>query len=287
MIKTPRFLQPKNIFSELCFSAGAMAILLQCCAPAFCGDRPAPDPLGYGERFWSDLKELPSKPGSWSTGQWELAGGVLAATGGALFFDDSVADHYDHHHAEDLRDLSNAVTHFGDYKYQLPVISGFWLSGYALGVPKLRQIGADAAEASIIAAFLINPVLCYMTGRALPSSGESPSTFRPFTWHRYSFPSGHAAAAFALASVLDTDLRDTFGYWQTPVLYGGALGVAQSRLYDKKHYLSDVILGGSIGWAIGTWVASKDRVPGAKASAGEQRLSLMPYNGGLMASYKF
>lgn len=267
--------------------AVSLALLARFAAPAFCAGRPAPDPLGYGERFWGDLKELPGKPGSWSAGQWELAGGVLAATGGALFFDDRVADHYAHRHAEDLRELSKAVTHFGDYKYQVPVISGFWLGGYALGSVKMRQIAADSAEASIIAAFLINPALCYMTGRALPSSGESPSKFRPFTWHRYSFPSGHAAAAFALASVMDADLRDTFGYWHTPVLYGGALSVAQSRLYDQKHYLSDVMLGGSIGWAIGAWVASKDRVPGSSSPKKGPDLAVMPYPNGIMAMARF
>lgn len=266
----------------------AAAFFIQNAAPAYCGDRPAPDPVGYAKRFWGDLKELPGKPGKWSSGQWWLAGGVVAATGGGLFVDDKVDDYYKSHRSRTLHDISNSVTHFGDSRYQVPLISGLWLSGYAFNSPKLRQIAADAAEASVIAAFMINPALCYMTGRALPSSGESPSNFRPFTWHRYSFPSGHTSAAFALASVLDTDLRDTFGYWQTPIIYGGALGVAQSRLYDHKHYLSEVILGGAIGWSIGTWVASKNRMPHpAAAPQKSSDLTVLPYNYGLIASLKF
>lgn len=120
-----------------------------------------------------------------------------------------------------------------------------------------------------------------MTGRALPSSGESPSHFRPFTWHRYSFPSGHTAAAFALASVLDVDLRSTFGYWHTPVVYAMALGVAHSRIYDRKHYLSDVIFSGAIGWSIGTWIASKDR----KSAISD--ITLLPYYNGARIAYRF
>ncbi len=265
----------------------AAVILAQAAEPAFSGERPAPDPIGYGKRLWGDIKELPTKPAHWSKGQWLLAGGVLGATGGSLFVDDSVADHYDTHRMESLRDLSNSVTHFGDSKYQVPLISGLWLGGYAFGSLKMRKIAADAAEASLIAALMINPALCYMTGRALPSKGESPSNFRPFTWHRYSFPSGHTAAAFALASVLDTDLRDTFGYWHTPIVYGGALAVAQSRLYDRKHYLSEVILGGAIGWAIGSWVASKDREVKPAAPQKKPELTILPYHYGLMASTRF
>ena len=277
----------QRIKHQACFCAAAAALLVQCSALGFCGERPLPDPVGYGKRFWGDLTELPTKPAKWSSGQWLLAGGVVAATGGSLFVDDKVADFYDCHRIEDLRDVSNAVTHFGDSKYQVPLISGFWAAGYVLGDMQMRKIAADAAEASIIAAFIINPPLNYVTGRALPSSEESPSNFRPFTWHRYSFPSGHSAAAFALASVLDVDLRETFGYWHTPVVYAGALCVAQSRLYDRKHYLSEVILGGAIGWAIGNWVASKDRTPRPADPQKKPDLTLAPYHYGLMASTRF
>ncbi|MDA8243824.1 MAG: phosphatase PAP2 family protein [Elusimicrobia bacterium] len=268
----------------------AACVLAAAAAPAVSGERPLPDPVGYGKRIFGDIKELPSKPGSWSKGQWLLAGSVVAATGGSLFVDDSVADYYDTHRQEYLRNISMAVTHFGDSKYQVPVISGLWVTGYALGSMKLRKIAADATEASMIAALMINPTINYLTGRALPSSGESPSRFKPFTWHRYSFPSGHTAAAFALASVLDVDLRDTFGYWHLPIVYGGAIAVANSRLYDRKHYLSEVILGGAIGWAVGTWVASKDREAPVKAGAPapkEPKVTLRPYHYGLLASMKF
>jgi membrane-associated phospholipid phosphatase len=263
--------------------------MLLSAAPAFSADRPAPDPLGYTKRLWSDLEELPSKPVNWDKDQWYTAGGILALTGGALFFDDGLADFYARHrNSSILRDLSKTVTHFGDSRYQVPLIFGLWTTGYAFNVPKMRQISADAAEASLIAAFLINPAICYVTGRNLPSSDESPSKFRPFTWHCYSFPSGHTAAAFALATVTDIDLRDTLGYWQTPVLYLGAAGVAQSRLYDRKHYLSDVILGGGIGWAVGNWVASKNRVPGRQVTAAKPAtLTLAPYDNGLAVAYRF
>lgn len=257
------------------------SLLLQSAAPAFAGDRPMPDPLGYAKTFWGDLKELPKKPGTWSKGQWYLAGGVLAATGGALLYDEKIRSYNERHRSETWRHVSQDVTHFGDVKYQVPVIAGFYAGGLVFGSMPMRKIAADATEASVIAAFLINPAICFLTGRALPAAHEEPSKFLPFHLHRFSFPSGHTSAAFALASVIDIDLRSSFGYWQTPLVYGMAVSVAHSRVYNDKHYLSEVILGGAIGWSIGTWIASKDRTGAPPA------VTLLPYPNGAQVAFRF
>jgi hypothetical protein len=68
-----------------------------------------------------------------------------------------------------------------------------------------------------------------------------------------SFPSGHAANAFAAASVLERH----FGYraaWPTLLL---ATYVAASRLHENKHYLSDVVFGSAVGMSIGWTVVGR------------------------------
>ncbi len=58
-----------------------------------------------------------------------------------------------------------------------------------------------------------------------------------------SFPSGHSATAFATATVLQSELG-----WKVGVpAYGAAAWVAASRMQAKRHYLSDVIAGATIG----------------------------------------
>jgi len=270
-----------NIPAKLCLASFSAAILFQTALPAFAAERTLPDPVGYGKQFWEDLKELPKKPGAWSSGQWYLAGGVAAATTVSLFYDEKIRSYNERHRSETWKNISLAETRFGDYRYQVPIISGFYLGGLAFNSPTMRKIAADSAEASVIAAFIINPAICFMTGRALPNKHEEPSKFLPFRRHRFSFPSGHTAAAFALASAVDIDLRNTFGYWQTPLLYGMAASVGQSRIYDDKHYLSEVILGGAIGWSIGTWIASKDR------GTAQHSLTLLPYPNGAQLAYRF
>lgn len=68
-----------------------------------------------------------------------------------------------------------------------------------------------------------------------------------------SFPSGHAANAFAAASVLERH----FGYraaWPTLLL---ATYVGASRLHENKHYLSDVVFGSAVGMSIGWTVVGR------------------------------
>lgn len=67
------------------------------------------------------------------------------------------------------------------------------------------------------------------------------------------FPSGHASATFATASVLERHL----GYraaWPTFVIAGY---VAASRLHDNRHFISDVLFGSALGIASGWTVVGR------------------------------
>jgi membrane-associated phospholipid phosphatase len=234
----------------------------------------------YLKRFWSDLKELPTKPFHWSGSQWLLFGGVVGASLGAFLIDDDIRQHYRKHRSQFLTDVSDATTHFGDYKMQVPIILSLWTLAVATDSKKLHKISGDAAEASIISAGLITPLLVLVSGRALPNADENALKFKPFTSGRFSYPSGHTTAAFALATVVDQNLRDIYGYWQTPILYAMALATAHSRIYDHTHYLSDVILGAGIGWAVGYWVSNKKR--------GKKKTTyIFPTPSGVTIAYRF
>jgi len=271
------FFKPCAFMKKLFSCLIVLSFLLN---PAFCSaDENTLFTPAYAKRFWGDLKELPSKPLHWSSGQWLTAGAVMAGSLGALSFDSGIRGHFMRHRSHFFTQTSNVVTHFGDYKYQLPFLSAMWLGGLASGNKTMAKIAGDGAEASIIAAGMITPLLVYISGRALPSSQEPALRFHLFTPNRFSYPSGHTTEAFAVAAVLDENLRESLGYWHTPFVYGAAAAVGFSRIYDHKHYLSDVILGAGIGWSVGKWVASKPR--------GGQNVSLLMLPNGLRASWKF
>ena len=67
------------------------------------------------------------------------------------------------------------------------------------------------------------------------------------------FPSGHASATFATASVLERHLGFR-GAWPT---FAIATYVATSRLHDNRHFLSDVLFGSALGIASGWTVVGR------------------------------
>jgi PAP2 superfamily len=88
------------------------------------------------------------------------------------------------------------------------------------------------------------------------------------------FPSGHASAAFATAAVLERHL----GYrnaWPTLVIAGY---VATSRLYDNRHFLSDVLFGAALGMASGWTVVGRH-------GRSNYALIPVPVRGGVMVSF--
>lgn len=67
-----------------------------------------------------------------------------------------------------------------------------------------------------------------------------------------SFPSGHSNSAFVISTWLS---------WLYPPARGvfmfAAAGCAASRVYNSRHYPSDVLVGGGLGWLITLWVLSR------------------------------
>jgi membrane-associated phospholipid phosphatase len=73
------------------------------------------------------------------------------------------------------------------------------------------------------------------------SGGKSP-------FKGSSFPSGHAAGAFAVATVVAT--RYHTHRWVPWAVYGFATAISFSRVTSSSHFPSDVFLGAALGYAI-------------------------------------
>jgi hypothetical protein len=87
------------------------------------------------------------------------------------------------------------------------------------------------------------------------------------------FPSGHASAAFASASVIERH----FGYRGSVPMFLIATYVATSRLHEDQHFLSDVVFGASLGMASGWTVVGRH---GRSSYA----VAPVPLRGGMMVT---
>ena len=77
---------------------------------------------------------------------------------------------------------------------------------------------------------------------------------RPDHTDRESFPSGHATAAFAVAT-----MESHFHPRQSPYWYGGASLIAASRVGLHRHFIHDVVAGAILGYATARWELSRPR----------------------------
>jgi membrane-associated phospholipid phosphatase len=69
-----------------------------------------------------------------------------------------------------------------------------------------------------------------------------------------SFPSGHSATSFAFAAAIAHYYPHN--RWVKWGAYALATGVTLSRYPAKKHYLSDILMGATVGYVTGSYVAS-------------------------------
>ncbi|MGH7664623.1 MAG: phosphatase PAP2 family protein [Gemmatimonadaceae bacterium] len=135
--------------------------------------------------------------------------------------------------------------------------------GYAVGkladAPSLADIAFHATEALIISS-AVNTVLRGTLGRARPfiSNGDDAFLFDPFSGFGdlgyRAFPSIHASAGFSVAAALTTETayRNPEALWYVaPIAYAiGALpGIA--RVYNSKHWASDIPMGAVLGTLTG------------------------------------
>lgn len=105
---------------------------------------------------------------------------------------------------------------------------------------------------SLIAATILTIALKHIVGR------PRPYITYPWIWHAAtktnpSFPSGHTAVAFVIATILSLNFHKK--YIVIPVFVWAAL-VAYSRLVLGMHYPSDVLAGAIIGTA-SSWLVYK------------------------------
>ena len=146
------------------------------------------------------------------------------------------------------RRVSNTVSYFGSTYGTGAVAGGFYLYGRIKGDARARETGLLAAEALIDSGIWV-AVLKTATQRTRPLEGDRRGRF--FTGGD-SFPSGHSAAAWSLATIVAHEYSDKpFIKYSA---YGLATAVSVSRFTGRKHFLSDALVGSLIGYGIGRYV---------------------------------
>lgn len=208
-------------------------------------------PLGadYLKNFYRVPLSILNAPLNWNQRQWFVASGVTAAYGLFFFLDESIRDGMKEDRNDFTDDLSRVFKPFGRGYVVMGISGAAYVVGTVAGNERLAATGVAAFQSFAIAGG-ITQAMKYLVGRERPTANFGSTVFRgPGLNGPRSLPSGHVTHVFALATVIATEYDETL---IVPALaYGIASLTAFSRLNDDKHWMTDVLLGAGIGYAVG------------------------------------
>jgi membrane-associated phospholipid phosphatase len=208
----------------------------------------------YLRQFFHDFISILTSPLRWSGADWKTFA-LIAGTGIAVHaFDQSIFDGIQKMKTPASTAAASAFGTFGHGQYLIAFLAGFYATGGILNDGGLRTTALLGVESFLTMTALVF-ILKSLVGRARPYMNESTESLHPFsTSNGYaSFPSGDAATAFAVASVI-AGRSKSLGV--DIVAYGLAGLAAFFRVHDGKHWPSDVFLGSALGIAVGSRVIS-------------------------------
>ncbi|MCX6282791.1 MAG: phosphatase PAP2 family protein [Bacteroidetes bacterium] len=204
----------------------------------------------------ADARDIVIAPVRWNQAQWAIAFGVTGLTIGLVTQDLVIQQFAQRNRTAFLDAVSKYVLEpWGSGLYTIPAMGIMYGISFALHDKKARMTALKGVEAFVYAAIAAQ-ILKQITHRQRPIQGDTPD---PYYWEGpigpitlTSFPSGHSAAVFAVATVIASAYEKTV--WVPVLCYSLASLTALSRIYDNEHWMSDVVMGTAIGLAIGQTV---------------------------------
>lgn len=149
--------------------------------------------------------------------------------------------------ADNIRDIFNGL---GSKEVVILPALGY-AAGVVSGNNKMRIVSFISLE-SLFTASCTTIALKSIIGRARPEMDDGAYTYKTFSnddiWN--SMPSGHSTAAWALFTPIAECYNNKW-------IYLIPAGVSAARVVSGKHWTSDVIIGGIIGYTTGYALSNK------------------------------
>jgi hypothetical protein len=188
--------------------------------------------------------------------------GAAGAVGLTYVYDGDIRDKLKGSKGNSLDRATDAGKLLGNPFLHLGVAAAVYGGGVAADSPKYRELGEMLGEATLLAD-ATTVVLKAGIGRGRPFVTGDKGSFRPFQFSRDydSLPSMHTASSFAMASVLAATADSTLAQAS---YYAAATFVGFARIYQDKHWASDVVLGAALGELCGRVVTRFHAEQGAR-----------------------
>ncbi len=205
-----------------------------------------PNLISDQERIWSFPRHVQGQ-------SWIPTATVLGATAGLIALDPTEAAYF--RRTPTFQRFNNIFTGNATMIGTILAPTSLYAIGFVRKDSKMKGTALLAGEA-VADAEILTTVLKDATSRVRPAAILAGGNFSD-SWFESSgsrlrgngsFPSGHTIAAFSVATVIAR--RYGNHRWVPYAAYGMAALVGFSRLSLSSHFLSDVFMGGALGYSI-------------------------------------
>ena len=203
----------------------------------------------------SDQERIWTFPARLVQGQdWIPTAAVLGAAAGLVALDPTEARYF--RRTSSFQGFNNIFTGNATMVGTIVAPVSLYAVGLVRGDSKMQRTALLAGEA-VADAEIVTTVLKDATKRVRPAGFPAQGGNQYDSWFesrgsfvrgKGSFPSGHTIAAFSVATIVAR--RYGNHRWVPYVAYGVAGLVGFSRLSLSAHFLSDVLVGGALGYSI-------------------------------------
>jgi len=221
--------------------------------PSVAFDRPVswklllPNLLSDQERIWTFPAKLVNRK------NWTPAAAIVGTTAALWAFDPTEASYF--RRTSTFNGFNNIFTGNATTIGAIMAPASLYAVGLIRKDSKMQRTALLAGEA-VVDAEVVTTVLKDATKRVRPAAIRSTGNYSDswfesngsFLRGNGSFPSGHTIAAFSVATIVARRYRKH--RWVPYAAYGMAGLVGFSRLSLSAHFVSDVFMGGALGYSI-------------------------------------
>jgi len=214
----------------------------------------------YLKSYLLDIKDVAISPIKWNAKQFVSAGLVLGGT--VLLVNSADLNLQDYSQTLRTDNLDNFSANFLEpwgHIYSMATMAAFYTQGLLFKNERSKKVALLGVKAYLISEMYVQ-IPKYTLNRMRPYNGTTPNPFAfegPFVgeWYK-SMPSGHTTSIFAVATIVASEYSETI--WVPILAYTVATLASISRVYENKHWGSDIFVGAAFGFAIGKLIHRKN-----------------------------
>lgn len=186
-------------------------------------------------------------PFKWQSKDFLYLGLTIVATYSAMQLDNSLKEFTQYNRSKNSSIPIIAGRVYGEPLTPIVLSTFFIINGHSNDNTYQKKLGFEIIQSTIYA-MATTQIIKTLFGRERPEFTDDNMSYIGFNFvddDYFSLPSGHTAIAFALSTVLSQNSNSDV---LKVISYLPAILTGYSRVYENRHWFSDVVLGGIIGF---------------------------------------